>query len=67
MPIYEYQCQECNERFDKFIRSMLAEVEVVCPNCGSEQVNKGFSTFASRGGNGGSVTIPSTPTCAPPG
>jgi putative FmdB family regulatory protein len=67
MPIYEYQCEECSERFDKFVRSMFAEVEVECPACGSAQVNKAFSTLASRGSNGGTAAIPSAPNCAPSG
>ena len=67
MPIYEYQCEECSERFDKFVRSMLAKVDVECPACGSAQVNKAFSTFASRGSNGGTATMAADPTCAPTG
>lgn len=67
MPIYEYQCKECSERFDKFVRSMMAQIVVECPACGSTQVDKAFSTFASRGSNGGAATIPAGPTCAPTG
>jgi putative FmdB family regulatory protein len=68
MPIYEYQCQECGEHFDKFVRSISAEVDVACPKCGSLEIRKGFSTFASRGTNGGSsAAISSAPTCAPTG
>lgn len=67
MPIYEYQCQECGEHFDKFVRSISAEAEVVCPACGSQEIRKGFSTFASRGTNGGTATISSAPSCAPTG
>lgn len=67
MPIYEYQCQECQKKFDKFVRSMLAEIEVTCPSCGSTQVRRGFSTFASStSGNGGALTS-SAPSCAPSG
>ena len=68
MPIYEYQCEACHHHFDKFVRSMLTEVEVTCPACGSSQVRKGFSTFASRGANGGAAAM-TTPAanCAPSG
>jgi putative FmdB family regulatory protein len=68
MPIYEYQCEACQHHFDKFVRSMLTETEVRCPACGSSQVRKGFSTFASRGANGGSaaMTAPAS-SCAPSG
>jgi len=67
MPIYEYQCQECKERFDKFVRSISAEVEIVCPNCGSKQVRKGFSLFASKGGSAKSTAALSASACAPSG
>lgn len=68
MPIYEYHCEACGSHFDKFVRSMLAETEVTCPVCGGSQVRKGFSTFASRGADGGtpSFTAPAS-NCAPSG
>lgn len=49
MPIYEYRCTECGEEFEKFVRSMTAEVEAACPKCGSPQVEKKVSLFGSRG------------------
>jgi putative FmdB family regulatory protein len=68
MPIYEYQCEACHHCFDKFVRSMLTEIEVTCPACGSSQVRKGFSTFASRGSNGGRAAMgASASDCAPSG
>lgn len=45
MPIYEYQCQVCGEKFSKFVRSLSAPVQVVCPRCGSEEVKKAISLF----------------------
>ena len=67
MPIYEYQCQACGEHFDKFVRSISAEVEVVCPACGSGEIRKGFSTFASLGSGGGTAAFSAAPACAPTG
>ncbi len=49
MPIYEYQCQECGEPFEVFVRSISKKVDAECPNCGSKQIQKGVSSFASRG------------------
>jgi putative FmdB family regulatory protein len=41
MPIYEYQCQACDERFDKLLRSMSqAPAGVACPACGSTDVRR---------------------------
>lgn len=63
MPIFEYQCQACNESFETLVRTAADGDRVSCPSCQSEQVTKKFSAFAtaivnqsspSRGsGNGG--------------
>jgi putative FmdB family regulatory protein len=54
MPIYEYDCEKCGHRFEQLVR---ADEEVVCPECGSAQVAKRFSTFASK-----SSSAPPAPT-----
>jgi putative FmdB family regulatory protein len=52
MPIYEYICQDCDEKYDKFVRSVTAKIELKCPRCGSPQAKKAFSLFSSaRAGN----------------
>ena len=66
MPIYEYRCQECDARFDKFVRSMSAEADVTCPTCGGNQVQRGFSTFASLGDQS-RASGASASNCAPTG
>jgi putative FmdB family regulatory protein len=50
MPIYEYVCQNCGEKYDKFVRSSLAKIELECPRCGSSRAEKAFSVFGVRGG-----------------
>lgn len=47
MPIYEYICQDCGDKYDKLVRSRLAKVELKCPKCGSPRGEKALSTFAS--------------------
>lgn len=54
MPIYEYICEDCGEKYDKFVRSSLARVELECPRCGSARGKKAFSVFGVRGAAGGS-------------
>ena len=49
MPIYEYICEECGVKYDKFVRSGLDKVGLKCPRCGSNQAKKAFSTFGVRG------------------
>ena len=51
MPIYEYVCQDCGEKYEKFVRSSTAEVKLVCPTCGSERGEKAFSVFGAIGGS----------------
>jgi putative FmdB family regulatory protein len=50
MPIYEYDCKACGERFDRLVRRQ--DERIACPKCGSEQVTKRFSTFAPSSGGG---------------
>lgn len=49
MPVYEYRCAKCGERFEKFVRSASAQAEVVCPRCGSTEVQKMVSLFGLTG------------------
>ncbi|MDP9378928.1 MAG: zinc ribbon domain-containing protein [Chloroflexota bacterium] len=54
MPLYEYECQECEERFEKLVSGSPPPGSVRCPECGSPQVAKQFSAFAmSRASAGG--------------
>lgn len=47
MPIYEYTCKDCESQFEKFVRSMNAEIEIQCPHCGGSHVKKGWSVFGT--------------------
>ena len=61
MPIYEYQCTKCGERFE--LRRSIGDNdrEIKCPKCGAESPRRVFSVF-TRGSSGG-VSGPSCPTC----
>jgi putative FmdB family regulatory protein len=54
MPIYEFICKECSKNFEDLVMSASRIDEVVCPACGSGQVKKKMSTFASKPAEGGS-------------
>ena len=54
MPIFEFICQECGSPFEELVRSSNAIEKVICPTCGSSQVAKQISTFASKVAGGGS-------------
>lgn len=47
MPIYEYKCESCENRFELLTTISRAD-EAVCPKCGSDRVRRLVSTFASR-------------------
>ena len=51
MPIYEYVCQDCGERFE-LLRSMKdADTPIPCRKCKSERTSRMLSLFfASSGG-----------------
>lgn len=65
MPIFEYVCTNCGERFEKLILSSKRERQLTCPACGDSQVKKAISMFGVSGGTttgGGAASD-----CAPGG
>jgi putative FmdB family regulatory protein len=48
MPIYEYQCQDCNTRFEKLVRRASETAELNCPSCGQKHVSQQYSTFSAH-------------------
>jgi len=52
MPLYEYFCRECRKTFEALRRLSDDDADVRCPHCGSEKVDRKFSTFASAGSPG---------------
>lgn len=47
MPIYEYSCRECGRRSSLLIRSLSTSVASRCRHCGSSQLDRLLSRFAS--------------------
>ena len=47
MPIYEYACKGCNERFEELV-STPGEKPVACPHCGSTKNERLYTTFATE-------------------
>ncbi|MCX7786819.1 MAG: zinc ribbon domain-containing protein [Spirochaetes bacterium] len=43
MPIFEYTCTKCGQKFETLV---LGNTEIQCPSCGSTKLKKQFSTFA---------------------
>lgn len=68
MPIYEYYCDDCQEPFEVFVRSISTRVEPVCPKCGSVHVEKEVSAAAALGMGGDGFSLgASASSCAPSG
>ena len=66
MPLYEFQCTECDRSFEELVRTSTASADVKCPGCGSEHVRRKVSLFASKVSAGGSAIVPAN-SCAPSG
>jgi len=47
MPIFEYQCQDCNSKYEILHKSISSKEEVYCPDCRSKNNKKLISTFSS--------------------
>lgn len=50
MPVYEYKCHGCDERFEQLVRSVDGDDGMKCPQCGSTKVERLLSVFAARDG-----------------
>ena len=49
MPIYEYACNSCKEKFEQLVRSMSSDTKIKCPRCGSTKTARALSVFAVSG------------------
>jgi putative FmdB family regulatory protein len=49
MPIYEYRCKACGERFEKLVRISAKSETVECPKCGKHQAEKAVSLLGAVG------------------
>ena len=53
MPIYEYKCLNCGEKFETF-QFTYGDSGAICAKCGSENIERLMSGFASAGSSAGS-------------
>jgi putative FmdB family regulatory protein len=58
MPVYEYICSKCDQRFEHLVRSMNGEERVTCPECGGARVKRRLSVFAARHGSSPEAVVP---------
>lgn len=63
MPLFEYQCQDCEHEFEVLVR---AGEKPQCPTCESTQLEKLMSASAARINGALSITSACPPSNAPP-
>lgn len=70
MPIYEYLCKDCEERFDALRPIAKADAPIACVKCGGADTSRAISVFFARsegrvvaGSNGGCASCSSS-SCA---
>lgn len=62
MPIYEFKCLKCEAFFEILVMNKSESVEMVCPECDAEEVERVISTtshtinVASSGGKQGTTS-----------
>ncbi|MCD6388060.1 MAG: zinc ribbon domain-containing protein, partial [Desulfobulbaceae bacterium] len=54
MPIYEYLCQDCHNKFETIVLSAKNVTDVTCSKCGSKNVKKTISASSYRLSTGAS-------------
>jgi putative FmdB family regulatory protein len=47
MPLYEYECRDCGDRFEKMLSFSQADQSQECPSCGSPESQRHISIFSS--------------------
>jgi len=57
MPIFEYVCEDCGNKFEKLVRRPGAD-EVLCPSCGQSHLEQQFSSFAAHSNVCGHAKLP---------
>ena len=60
MPIYEYECEKCGERFELRRGMADGDSDVNCLKCGAKKPRRVFSVFAT--GSSSVACAPSSPT-----
>jgi putative FmdB family regulatory protein len=52
MPLYEYECSDCETRFDALRGMSEADDPIACPTCGSQETHRVISLFSAVGDQG---------------
>ena len=52
MPLYEYQCSDCEMHFDALRAMSDADAPIFCPECGCDNARRMISLFSAIGSDG---------------
>lgn len=52
MPLYEYECSDCETRFDALRGMAQADHPIACPECGGSDTHRMISLFSAIGDQG---------------
>lgn len=63
MPLYEYQCHDCGNEFEKMVRFSEADQAQACPACQGKDTRKKISTVASFGSSMSNAGITTSSSC----
>ncbi len=63
MPIYEYKCSDCESEFEILVRGKN-EKKLHCPQCGSENISRLFSSFGVSMGSSSQTSVSSSSSSA---
>ncbi len=47
MPVYEYKCNKCGEKFELRLGFFHNKKSIKCPNCGDNEPERVFSSFST--------------------
>ncbi|NLJ69410.1 MAG: zinc ribbon domain-containing protein [Firmicutes bacterium] len=61
MPLREFRCRQCGEKFEELVQKYT---EVVCPNCGSGEVDRLISSFGFRSSGASSAASSGCASCS---
>ncbi|HHE46575.1 MAG TPA: zinc ribbon domain-containing protein [Bacteroidetes bacterium] len=65
MPIYDFICRKCGEKFDRLVSFDWESAGLACPKCGSEELEKAVSRVGYSGGDKFATSAASScPTCS---
>jgi putative FmdB family regulatory protein len=67
MPIYEYRCKDCGERFERLTLTIDQDPpDLLCPTCESHDLQRLISAVAVHGGEPGGQPEEESPAPKPP-